>query len=525
MKNFFYTLALLCLFFTPVKSSAQCYLFDCGDCNLDRSFGVTDALEAAQIAAGIKPLQTYQDKMCDVDGSGRIEILDALILAQKAVGNPTQPFRCFPVTTISNIGSGYISQHHYIPFGDSPRMPPHFGCTDTTEFFEIIPDPGTTQLTVIISGMSIGTDLDLYVGKPGTVPGDIDDTSYFRKIIAGPYNERYDLFCGGLDAQAGSVAVAVHAYQRGMYTLEVYGDTPPCTCNVSGGYINAGTQVTDTIAHSAGPGIPYPCDPNKSKTFELTDIPQGTTSVEFFMQGPPPPDGDFDLWLGWPGVCGGDCYDTNYHGTIPSAWNPGGWGNPFYAESYTIDEEELPAYGSGPIAVGVSVWSSPYQGASFTVDAFTAGSGGPVTASSYGFSPVPGSISLCRGLYYLPHGEDRWEFSVPAGLHIDVSVDTASEGGAFDPIVEVYESGQTVPLFTSNDAFGCTHTPPRLVGVTWGNECPSISFISVPTTTTYEVSVKREPDGFCRDSNNGAYILSVEANSVALQLTPLKDDY
>ena len=122
-------------------------------------------------------------------------------------------------------------------------------------------------------------------------------------------------------------------------------------------------------------------------------------------------------------------------------------------------------------------------------------------------------------------GEDRWRFNVQAGITVDVSVDTASDGGAFDPILAIYEEGETLPILTVDNVRPCGFIPPRPAGVTTGSECPVLSMGPSATPKTYVVSVKRSPNGFCRDSANGSYDLTVEVNGQPLSLTPVKDDY
>jgi hypothetical protein len=59
----------------------------CGDCNLDMSLSILDALLAAQISAAIVPiggLPLQQVEQCDVDNDADVDILDALALAQAA---------------------------------------------------------------------------------------------------------------------------------------------------------------------------------------------------------------------------------------------------------------------------------------------------------------------------------------------------------------------------------------------------------------------------------------------------------
>src|SRR3990167_9480576 len=392
--SFSLLLFLSLLFFCAPNVFSQCIGIKCGDCNIDGDITVLDALETARISVGLLVPYPDQNIACDTDRSGDISVIDALTVAKAAVGDKTVSLRCFPFTTIDNIGPGVILHRELIGM-DYDVLNPDFSCPDTTDFFEIIPDRGTTQLTITLAGMSYPTNMNLYTGKPGTMPGDIDSHHYLQRIRMDSTPETYQLSCSGLDMRVGRVAVAVHSASPGFYSLNVSGSDVPCTCNPSGGIIAAGARALGRIRGQRGPDIPNPCDTTNSQTYELTTIPPGTTSIRFLMAGPPPrDDGDYDLWLGYPRTCGGDCYATNYHGTALAT--PEGWGNPMFIEEYEMTGPELASYGAGPIAMGVSVFTGPPGGGNLTLDVFTRGSGGPASASQQGTSPVSGSVSTCR---------------------------------------------------------------------------------------------------------------------------------
>lgn len=85
-------LMVLVLFCAPISAQPVAV---CGDCTGDDAIGIVDALIAAQSAAGLVPMYspgvpTPQDLLrgCDVDSDGLLDIIDALLIALFAAGEP-----------------------------------------------------------------------------------------------------------------------------------------------------------------------------------------------------------------------------------------------------------------------------------------------------------------------------------------------------------------------------------------------------------------------------------------------------
>lgn len=68
----------------------------CGDCNLDGTRDVLDALVAAQVSAAIRTISGPERDACDVDSDLSVDILDALAIAQCAAGLPCSLSCTFP---------------------------------------------------------------------------------------------------------------------------------------------------------------------------------------------------------------------------------------------------------------------------------------------------------------------------------------------------------------------------------------------------------------------------------------------
>ncbi len=84
MRNVRLTLCLLtlALFSTPIMAL-------CGDCDGSGGIDILDALTAAQIDAGVIPLTSAHRQDCDVDNDMDVDKADAQLIAEKAAGLPT----------------------------------------------------------------------------------------------------------------------------------------------------------------------------------------------------------------------------------------------------------------------------------------------------------------------------------------------------------------------------------------------------------------------------------------------------
>lgn len=77
------TLFLLCLIVAPAQGQLKAM---CGDCNLDMSVNISDALLAMQAAVGNITLPPASAPLCDVDSSGGPTTTDGLLILQFASG-------------------------------------------------------------------------------------------------------------------------------------------------------------------------------------------------------------------------------------------------------------------------------------------------------------------------------------------------------------------------------------------------------------------------------------------------------
>ena len=60
----------------------------CADCDGSGAVDVRDALLAAQIETGVLDVSSPSPWACDADGSGRVSTVDVLLMAQLAAGIP-----------------------------------------------------------------------------------------------------------------------------------------------------------------------------------------------------------------------------------------------------------------------------------------------------------------------------------------------------------------------------------------------------------------------------------------------------
>jgi hypothetical protein len=215
--------------YVPVNDGTAVFSGLCGDCNGDGQLNIVDALVAAQSAAGLFLPPSLE--RCDVNSSTAVDIVDALLMAQAAAGlAPTLSCTgglCGQGNAI-DIRCGDTASDS-IPVGTAP-LGLELTMAGATHHYRLagIP-PGTTSLTITTTGTG---DIDLLVGRPGTIPGATSPGRYPTSSdmrSTGPTSTESVILTGSTiytpaDWHQGPMAIAVTAFTAGSYTLTV-------TCN------------------------------------------------------------------------------------------------------------------------------------------------------------------------------------------------------------------------------------------------------------------------------------------------------
>lgn len=329
----------------------------CGDCNYDGAVSILDALVASQIGLGLVASTAIQREACDVQvtTSGEAEILDVLdvLLIAQAATSETAFARCGVVDTVKSPSSTIFSRL-YAPDFDVAN--PNFGAPGGTAFFDVEFTSSTSEIQLRVQNQASGSDANLYLGLPGTLPGSRNAADYyFKSTISGSGIDLIGLACSALFAQGGHLAVAVHAVVPGQFTLSATPGPEVCT---SGG----ASELATTANVAAGSLGSY----GDADFWQISSLPANASEVVVTLSGPSPASlADYDLMIGVPGTAGGDSSMWNYHGTYP--YGAGGWGDPFASEVYVFSREELNYYLNRQIAIGVIVRTPSRTTGSYTL--------------------------------------------------------------------------------------------------------------------------------------------------------------
>ncbi len=123
--------------------------------------------------------------------------------------------------------------------------------------------------------------------------------------------------------------------------------------------------------------------------------------------------------------------------------------------------------------------------------------GGNLGGDWVGEGNLPGDGTSGYDWYYVV---DVWDITTVPGEGVSVTVDTVSDGTAFDPWMWVND-GESCTIGEADDSFDCTFPPPKY-------SCPSVSFTAAGTA--YEVVVASY--GSCAGAL-GEYALSIDTST------------
>lgn len=198
----------------------------CGDCNGDGLVNILDALLGAQTAASIA---TPPDPAkCDVDASGTVSVIDALLMAQEAAGLSVS-LNC--VGGVCGQGSatdiacgGSVMDSLSVSTDPVPLALTVPGSTHHYRLTAIPPSTGSITLSLTGTG-----DMDMIVGRPGTLPGSTNINRYPTSTdmrSTGPTSTETIVLNAGTiytpaDFNGGPISIAITSWTAGSYTLSV----------------------------------------------------------------------------------------------------------------------------------------------------------------------------------------------------------------------------------------------------------------------------------------------------------------
>jgi hypothetical protein len=195
----------------------------CGDCDGSGSVDIIDALVGAQHGAGLLTLTGQQFLDCDTDGAGTVDVLDALRVAQAAAGLQV-PLTCTP----ANQAPVLTWLHH--PTSDEGLVPLYYRLSDAESdlvdvTLEWSTDGGSTWSPL---SRALGlTVLSLTQGLSTSVAG-TEQLFVWDTVTDLPgHTGRIDLRGRATDAAPGPLATTQLDLDNGGYGFSVFAECIP----------------------------------------------------------------------------------------------------------------------------------------------------------------------------------------------------------------------------------------------------------------------------------------------------------